>query len=101
MGWNSRIHVGIFRNDFWHDLSSRLSGIISKSLGGEDKEEDQHYSFLVPLMKALLEKSRDQLHVTTELPSLNLHAQPMDGPAFYDFFKQYQVRVLRAILCLD
>ena len=48
-------------------LMYRLSKIISQSV-----ENEEHYSFLVPIMKALLEKSKTTFQLTTQLPSLNL-----------------------------
>ena len=48
-------------------LMYRLSKIIQQSMADEE-----HYSFLIPIMKALLEKSKATFQLTTQLPSLNL-----------------------------
>lgn len=70
-------------------LILQVSKIIEKVLQQEVQpvEDNQdHYSFIIPVMKALLEKSRDQLHLTTNLPSMNLR-QP--SPTFFEAFKTY------------
>lgn len=48
--------------------------------------ESDLYSFLSPVMKALLDKAKAQLHLTAQLPSLNLQHQ--SGPSFYEHFKE-------------
>eukprot|EP00095_Tigriopus_kingsejongensis_P009861 snap_masked-scaffold853_size88743-processed-gene-0.4 protein:Tk09861 transcript:snap_masked-scaffold853_size88743-processed-gene-0.4-mRNA-1 annotation:"neurobeachin-like protein 1 isoform x3" len=66
-------------NKILHEILERFSG--------KQPEGDQdHYSFIIPVMKALLEKSKDQLHTTTQLPALNLR-QP--SPIFFEDFKTY------------
>ena len=75
-------------------LIYRVSKIISESLnenaGASVKENNkEHFSFLAPIIKALLEKSKAQLNLTSELPSLNLHTQ-MSGPTFFEHFQKYQ-----------
>ena len=60
----------------------RLSKIIQETIKNEE-----HYSFLVPIMKALLEKSKSTFQLTTQLPSLNLR---MAGPQFFEHFKEYR-----------
>ena len=54
------------------------------------EDDDQHYSFLVPVIKSLLEKSKDQLHLTSQLPSLNLAQSQQAAVTFYNHFKTYQ-----------
>ena len=76
-------------------LIYRISQIISGTLKSEESEEDteaenkEHFSFLAPIMKALLEKAKAQLTLTTQLPSLNLQSQ-MSGPSFFEHFQAYQ-----------
>ncbi len=60
----------------------RLSKIISQC----DSSNDEHYSFLVPIMKALLEKSKTDLALNTNLPALKLR---LAGPEFFEHFKEY------------
>ncbi|XP_075227690.1 neurobeachin-like protein 1 [Lycorma delicatula] len=51
------------------------------------KEENQeHYSFLIPVVKALLEKLKDMLNTSDNLPDL---PQPQAGPIFYEGFQSY------------
>ena len=63
-------------------LMFRLSNIILKSLESDDK----HYSFLLPIMKALLEKTKTSLNLQSQVPTLNLR---LAGPQFFDHFKDY------------
>ncbi len=49
-------------------LISKVATIIQSKKG----EIDESLSCLAPVLKALLDKSRDQLHVGTQLPSVNL-----------------------------
>jgi hypothetical protein len=62
-------------------LMYRLSRIVTSSLDNEE-----HYSFLVPITKALLEKCKVSMNLTTQLPSLNLR---LGGPQFFDHFRGY------------
>ena len=48
--------------------------------------DDDHYSFLIPVMKALVEKCADLLNMDTYLPTLPATAQ---SPTFFDDFKVY------------
>lgn len=50
-------------------LIHRVNKIIQGALSSEDMD---HYAFLIPIMKALLDKSKDLLHLNLQLPSLNL-----------------------------
>ena len=74
-------------------LIYRVSQIISEALNNEaeskNTENKEHFSFLAPIMKALLEKAKTQLHLTHELPSLSLQTQ-MSGPSFFEHFQEYQ-----------
>ena len=45
-----------------------------------------HYNFLIPVMKALIEKCTDLLNLTTYLPNL---PSTQTSPTFYDDFKDY------------
>ena len=65
-------------------LMFRLSGIILKAL--EKDSENQHYSFLLPIMKALLEKTKTSLNLQSQVPTLNLR---LAGPQFFDHFRDY------------
>ena len=74
-------------------LIYRVSDIIADSVipatAADEDDDDRRYSLLAPVMRALLEKSRDQLHLTTQLPTLNLPSAQATGPAFYEAFKTY------------
>ncbi len=56
-------------------LISRVAEIMEKRRGQEREAEEEEGVSLAPVMKALLEKSKDQLHISTQLPSLNLRQQ--------------------------
>ena len=49
-------------------------------------EQSDHYNFLIPVMKALVEKCHDLLNMKTYCPRL---PNPSQGPAFFDDFKVY------------
>ena len=77
-------------------LIYRISRIIHDALNNDEEQETsktgaekEHFSFLAPIMKALLEKAKTQLNLTVELPSLNLQTQ-MSGPTFFEHFQVYQ-----------
>ncbi|XP_064646322.1 neurobeachin-like protein 1 isoform X2 [Lineus longissimus] len=59
-----------------------LNNILSKALD----VEKEHYSFLIPVMKALLEKCHDLLSLSAYLPSL---PSTTASPTFFDDFKVY------------
>lgn len=60
-------------------LICRISKLLAKSL--KTLEEDEcKFAYLAPVMRALLEKSRDQLNLTVQLPALNL--RNLNGTAF-------------------
>ena len=63
------------------NLSNRLSNMIIKSV-----ENDQHYSYLLPIMKALLEKTKTAFNLQGQIPTLNLR---LAGPQFFEHFKTY------------
>ena len=48
--------------------------------------EGEQYSFLIPVMKALVDKCYDMLNMATYLPSLPMAAAT---PTFFDDFKRY------------
>ncbi len=58
-------------------LMVRLAKMMEKWSEGEG-EKKELLSSLSPVMKALLEKSKEQLHVSTQLPSLNMRCQGED-----------------------
>ena len=62
-------------------LMLRLAKIIDQALDTED-----HYSFLVPIMKALLEKCKISFNLQVQIPALNLR---LAGPDFFNHFKEY------------
>jgi hypothetical protein len=66
-------------------LVSRVDKLVKKAL---DTGKDEHYSFIAPVMKALLAKSKDSLSLTTQLPSLNLR-NVSAGSNFFEDFKTY------------
>ena len=49
-------------------------------------QEDEHFSFLVPIMKGLLDKSKASLNLQVQVPALNLR---LSGPEFFEHFKDY------------
>jgi len=54
--------------------------------GVAEYADDESFSFLAPVIKALLENSRESLRVGSQLPSLDLRKQT---PAFFAAFKDY------------
>ncbi|RZF48161.1 hypothetical protein LSTR_LSTR009850 [Laodelphax striatellus] len=60
-----------------------INTILQKAIADENQE---HYSFLIPVVKALLEKLKDMLAISQHLPDL---PQPQAGPAFYEGFQSY------------
>ena len=58
-----------------------FSRIIHQALDTED-----HYSFLIPIMKALLEKCKATFNLQVQIPALNLR---LSGPDFFNHFKEY------------
>ena len=64
-------------------LIYRTNKIIKDAL--EDGNTD-HYAFIVPIIKALLEKSKVPLELTKQLPSLNLR---QSGCEFFTHFQEY------------
>jgi len=60
-------------------LIFRLSKLLAQSLTSIE-EDDCKFAYLVPVMRALLEKSRDQLNLTIQLPALNIRS--LNGTAF-------------------
>ena len=58
-----------------------FSRIIHQALDTED-----HYSFLIPIMKALLEKCKTTFNLQVQIPALNLR---LSGPDFFNHFKEY------------
>ena len=64
-------------------LLFKLNKIIETSL---KENEEEHYSFCVPIMKALLEKCKTSFNLQVQIPSLNLR---QSGPEFFEFFKTY------------
>ncbi len=65
-------------------LILRLSKIIAK----QEDDKDERFSYVAPVVKALLEKSREQLHITTQLPSLNLRQTSLPEK-FYSELRHY------------
>jgi hypothetical protein len=49
-------------------------------------DNQEHYSFLIPVVKALLEKLSVTLGLANHLPGL---PQTQAGPAFFDDFQSY------------
>ena len=64
-------------------LIYRANKIIQEALRREDTD---HYAFLVPIMKALLDKVKTSLELTKQLPSLNLR---QSGCEFFTHFQDY------------
>ena len=62
-------------------LMFRLSTMILKCV-----ENDKHYSYLLPIMKALLEKTKTAFNLQSQVPTLNLR---LAGPQFFEHFKTY------------
>ncbi|XP_039288398.1 neurobeachin-like protein 1 isoform X2 [Nilaparvata lugens] len=60
-----------------------INTILQKAIADENQE---HYSFLIPVVKALLEKLKDELAMSQHLPDL---PQPQAGPAFFEGFQSY------------
>nr|XP_018911290.1 PREDICTED: neurobeachin-like protein 1 [Bemisia tabaci] len=60
-----------------------ISSIIQRTLNENDQE---HYSFLIPVMKALLEKLSTILDITEKLPDL---PSTQSGPLFFDSFQEF------------
>jgi hypothetical protein len=66
-------------------LLERLVTALEAAMAGDDEDS---YSFMAPLIKGVLDKSRDVLKVSTQLPSLDLRQQtPVFFAAFRDFLK--------------
>ena len=63
-------------------LMLRLGKIMDKAI----LQEDEHFSFLVPIMKGLLDKSKTSLNLQVQVPVLNLR---LSGPEFFEHFKDY------------
>ena len=63
-------------------LMLRLAKIMDSAI----LQETEHYSFLVPIMKALLEKSKENFKLQVAIPALNLR---LSGPEFFEHFKEY------------
>ena len=64
-------------------LIYRTNRIIQEALKISNTD---HYAFLVPIMKALLDKSKGPLDLTKHLPSLNLR---QSGCEFFTHFQEY------------
>ena len=64
-------------------LIYRTNKIIREAL---KQENTDHYAFLVPIMKALLDKVKVPLDLTKQLPSLNLR---QSGCEFFTHFQTY------------
>ena len=64
-----------------HDQFCFTTRIINQVLDKED-----HYSFLTPIMKALLEKCKTTFNLQVQIPALNLR---LSGPDFFKHFKEY------------
>ena len=64
-------------------LIYRANRIIQEALKAENTD---HYAFLVPIMKALLDKSKAALELNKQLPSLNLR---QSGCEFFTEFQSY------------
>ncbi|XP_069696226.1 neurobeachin-like protein 1 isoform X2 [Periplaneta americana] len=60
-----------------------MNRIVQKTIEVDNQE---HYSFLIPVVKALLEKLSTTLSLGTHLPDL---PQTQAGPAFFDDFQSY------------
>ncbi|XP_067013553.2 neurobeachin-like protein 1 [Anabrus simplex] len=60
-----------------------MNSIVEKALEANNQE---HYSFLIPVIKALLEKLNPMLNLASQLPTL---PQTQAGPAFFDNFQVY------------
>ena len=65
-------------------LIQRLDGLVKRVLG-ESGELSDRYSMVANVMRALLDKSREALSLTTQLPSLNLR----EAASFFDEFRAY------------
>ena len=64
-------------------LIYRTNKIIQDTLKREDTD---HYAFIVPIMKALLDKIKTPLELTRALPSLNLR---QSGCEFFSHFQEH------------
>ncbi len=65
-------------------LIAKLDKIVQAAAVGDD----ERYSFYVPIMKALLEKSKAQFNLQVQAPALNLRSNT-SGPEFFEHFKTY------------
>ena len=61
---------------------AHIHNILSFSL----TDDSEQYAFLMPVMKALIDKCYDMLNMETYLPSLPMAAA---SPTFFDEFKSY------------
>ncbi|KAG8260208.1 hypothetical protein J6590_102043 [Homalodisca vitripennis] len=60
-----------------------INTIVQQSLEGGNQE---HYSFLMPVVKALIEKLSDLLTMPSHLPDL---PQTLSGPTFFEHFQNF------------
>lgn len=66
-------------------LLATLDNILNKAIESGDQE---HYSFLIPVVRALLEKLSPPLHLLKHLPGFTFLASA-SGPAFFEEFQHY------------
>ncbi len=58
----------------------------SETTSSPTENDGDHYSFLIPVMKALVDKCHDMLNMATLLPTLPTTQM---SPTFFDDFKHY------------
>ena len=76
----TRAESGLLETGF---LLQRVNRIIQQALASGNTD---HYAFLVPIMKALLDKARPGLELSKQLPGLNLRNS---GCQFFTEFQEY------------